>query len=48
MKTEINSSQKSYLVSLKKELRNLELLGKSNSIEWWSTVESIDAIENNL
>ena len=46
--TEINSSQKSYLVSLKKELRNLELLGKSNSHQWWSIVESIDAIENNL
>jgi len=48
MKTEINSSQKSYLVSLKKELSNLELLGKSNSPQWWSIVESIDAIENNL
>ena len=48
MRTEINSTQKSYLVTLNRELKNLELLGKSNSPEWWSTVESIDAIENNL
>ena len=48
MKTEITSTQKSYLVTLKKELKNLELLGKSNSLEWWSTIESIDAIEKNL
>lgn len=48
MKTEITSTQKSYLVSLKKELKNLEILGKSNSTEWWSITESIDAIENNL
>ncbi len=48
MKTEITSTQKSYLVSLKKELKNLEILGKSNSTEWWSIAESIDAIENNI
>ncbi len=48
MKPEITSTQKSYLVTLKKELKNLELLGKSNSTEWWSIAESIDAIENNL
>ena len=48
MTTEINSTQKSYLVILKRELKNLELLGKSNSPEWWSTIESIDAIEKNL
>ena len=48
MTTEINSTQKSYLVILKRELKNLELLGKSNSTEWWSTIESIDAIEKNL
>jgi hypothetical protein len=48
MKTEITSTQKTYLVSLKKELKNLEHLGKANSNEWWSIAESIDAIENNL
>lgn len=48
MKTEITSTQKSYLVSLNKQLKNLEHLGKSNSTEWWSISESIDAIENNL
>jgi hypothetical protein len=48
MKVEIKPTQKSYLVSLKKELRNLEILGKSNSTEWWSIVESIDAVENNF
>ena len=48
MKVEITSSQKSYLATLNKELKNLEHLGKSNSIEWWSIAESIDAIENNL
>ena len=48
MKTEITSTQKSYLVSLNKQLKNLEHLGKANSNEWWSIAESIDAIENNL
>jgi len=48
MKVEITSTQKSYLVTLNKELKNLEHLGKSNSSEWWSIAESIDAIENNL
>ncbi len=48
MKSEITPTQKSYLVSLKKELKNLEILGKSNSTEWWSIVESIDAVENNF
>jgi len=38
----------SYLTYLKKELKNLEIQGKSNSAEWWSVAESIDAIENNL
>ena len=48
MKVEITPSQKSYLATLKKELKNLELLGKSDSSEWWSIAESIDAIENNI
>lgn len=48
MKSKITSTQKSYLLSLKKELKNLEILGKSNSTEWWSIVESIDGIENNF
>lgn len=48
MKLEITSTQKSYLVSLKKELKNLEILGKTNSTEWWSIVESIDGVENNF
>jgi len=48
MKEEINSTQKKYLLILKKELKQLEDLGKANSNEWWSIAESIGEIENNL
>ena len=48
MKEEINLTQKRYLLILKKELKQLEDLGKANSNEWWSIAESISEIENNL
>lgn len=44
----LNKSQKRYLVRLKQQLCNLERTGNSNTPEWWSIAESIDALENNL
>ena len=34
------------LKSLKQELKNLEIQGKTGTPEWWLVVESIDEIEN--
>lgn len=48
MKTEITATQKAYLIELKKELKNLEILGKKGTFEWWLIGESIDAIQNNI
>ena len=48
IKENLTEGDKRYLAELRKELKNLELLGKSNSREWWSIVESIGEIENNL
>ena len=48
MKVNLNRTQAMYLNDLKQELKNLEQLGKSNSMQWWSIVESITAIEQNL
>lgn len=48
MKTALTTTQKAYLVELKKQLKNLEILGKKGTVEWWLIGESIDAIEKNL
>ncbi len=48
IKEDLTKGTIKYLTELKTHLKNLESLGKSGSVEWWKTVESIDAIENNL
>ena len=48
IKENLTDRQKSYLVELRKRLKNLEILSKSNTMEWWEITESIDAIEKNL
>ena len=48
IKENLTERQKCYLTELRKQLNNLELLGKSGSREWWEIAESIDEIENNL
>lgn len=47
-KVELGNTKKQYLAELYIELNNLELMGKSNSREWWIVAESIGEIENNL
>lgn len=48
MKPTLTTTQKAYLAELRKQLKNLEILGKKGTIEWWSIGESIDALKNNL
>jgi hypothetical protein len=36
------------LTSLKQELKNLEIQGKTGTPEWWSVAERIDEIELDL
>lgn len=47
-KMELTSTQKRYLKALKVELKNLILLGQTESSKYWEIVESITSLENNL